>query len=93
MSKPGIWEVDMDSLMDVFAEVKAERERQESLWGQQNHEPLLWNAILGEEVGEVANAILERDPANYRTELIQVAAVAIAMVQSFDRNQTKETRA
>jgi NTP pyrophosphatase (non-canonical NTP hydrolase) len=39
-------------------------------------------------VGEVAKAILENKSsvAHTRSELVQVAAVAVAMVESLDRN-------
>ncbi|EKO51299.1 hypothetical protein LEP1GSC131_2064 [Leptospira kirschneri str. 200802841] len=52
--------------------------------------------ILGEEVGEVQKAALEsyfryegknHDYSEYRNELIQVAAVAISMIECFDRNR------
>lgn len=40
-------------------------------------------AVLTEEVGEVARAILENDdPTHLREELIQVAAVAVAWAES-----------
>ena len=71
----------------VLTEIETERARQDSKWGIQNHEPLKWNAILGEEFGEVSKAILENDTENYREELIQVAAVAIAAVESLDRQK------
>lgn len=71
---------------NVLKEVKHERHNQEIKWGEQNHQPLKWLAILGEEVGETNKAILEDDLENYREELIQVAAVAVAMVESFDRD-------
>ncbi len=75
----------------VLSEVRFERERQDRKWGQQNHPPFTWLAILGEEVGESNNAALEAvfgsmDPKNYREELIQVAAVAVAAVEAYDRN-------
>lgn len=35
-------------------EVVAERKRQDSGWGEQNHELPIWLAILMEEVGELA---------------------------------------
>ena len=84
----------------VYDEVKAERERQEQKWGEQNHHPLAWLAILGEEVGEVNKAVLEAYFPNYKTqgdytearkELIQVSAVAIAMIESLDRNELNDT--
>lgn len=87
-----------DFVLDlVLDEVGQERVRQDAKWGQQNHFPSKWLAILAEEFGEVARAICEAGAekvnnksanwANYREELIQVAAVAVAMVESFDRNQ------
>lgn len=39
-------------------------------------------AVLTEEVGEVAKAILESKPDELRTELIQVAAVAAAWAEA-----------
>ena len=78
----------------VLDRVIIERQKQESKWGQQNHSPETWLLILGEEVGEVNKAILEHRFGNkpiseYREELIQVAAVAVAMIESFDRNEGK----
>ena len=72
-------------------EVLDERARQDAKWGQQNHHALEWLAIIGEELGEANKAAAEshwrgETWANYRTELIQVAAVAIAAVQSLDRD-------
>lgn len=69
----------------VLMEVRAERLRQDEKWGSQRAlHPRTWLTILVEEVGEVANASLERDHANYREELVQVAAVAVAAVESYD---------
>ena len=52
-------EVGQDFLGDLLYEVKEERERQEKKWGTQTHNRDRWHTILGEEVGEVARAILE----------------------------------
>lgn len=73
------------STYKVLQEVYVERQAQENEWGEQNHHPFKWLAILGEEVGEANRAALEKDRHNYREELVQVAAVAAAMVESFDR--------
>lgn len=81
--------------------VAAERGKQDAKWGEQNHSPLFWLAILGEEFGEVSKATVERESAlsrgkeltvtihtdNMRDELVQVAAVAVAMLESLERNQ------
>ena len=81
----------------VLVEVELERARQDNLWGEQNHAPLVWLPILLEEVGEVGKALndwVHSPPeevadaiANYRDELIHVAAVAVAAVESFDRGK------
>lgn len=83
----------------VLAHVARERSRQDAKWGPQNHTPIEWIAILSEEVGEASKEALEHhwagkyypsDPerlGRLRSELIQVAAVAVAAVESLDRNE------
>ena len=71
--------------LSLCDEVLTERERQDEKWGEQNHDEFKWLAILGEEVGEVNKAALESKPDEYRAELIQVAAVAMAMIECHDR--------
>ena len=76
----------------IFGDVAKELQRQIDKWGIQHHDPLVWNAILGEEVGEVSKAILETwfqdrpgdGGEEYRKELIQVAAVAISAIRALD---------
>ncbi len=68
----------------LITQVIDERRRQDEKWGAQHHGPDGWLAILTEEVGEVAKAILEGRGFGYRDELIQVAAVAVAAVECFD---------
>jgi NTP pyrophosphatase (non-canonical NTP hydrolase) len=87
-AEPTVW--DVAATQDVLAQVRDERGKQEEKWGQQNWHPLEWLSILSEEVGEVGKAINEAyfgtgDWVEYRRELIQVAAVATAMVECLDR--------
>lgn len=84
--------MDYKHTFKVFKEVYEERKKQVNKWGLQNHSPADYLMILGEEVGEVNRAALEAHfhGANlkpYRNELIQVAAVAIAMIECFDRKE------
>lgn len=80
---------------DVFAAITEERARQRRKWSG-SHE---WGmgdcsgrgvsdevklAVLGEEFGEVARALLDRKPDDLRRELTQVAAVAVAWLESLD---------
>lgn len=69
----------------ILDEVLDERLRQDNKWGQQNHNTFKWMTILGEEFGEACRGAFEDDLANYREELIQVAAVAVAAVENLDR--------
>lgn len=77
---------------NYFKEVLAERvfyelQRQEKKWGKQNHSQADWYVILGEEFGEVGRAIFEKTNDNYREELIQVAAVCMAALENYEREQ------
>ncbi len=74
--------------LDIFMEVIKERRRQDEKWGPENVLQTESNAVrmtvLTEEVGEVAKAILEGDFSGMKTELIQVAAVVFAWLESPD---------
>lgn len=72
--------------LDVLSEVKDERAFQNKKWGEQNHNHDRWMVILMEEVGEAAREAYESNAARYRAELVQVAAVAVAAIESLDRN-------
>jgi len=86
-----------DAPYDAIDAVLAERQRQDAKWGQQNHDPVYWLGILGEEFGELCQAINEtvfdNGPeerkkggyTNMRAEAVQVAAVAVAFVEMLDR--------
>jgi hypothetical protein len=87
----------MTSREDVLAWINAERDRQAAKWGHAH----AWGcgdcssdavpdpvkaAVLAEECGEVARAVLDRNgPGGLRTELIQVAAVAVAWLEGLNR--------
>ena len=78
-----------DITVPILQEVMDERARQDAKWGEQNHHPAWWLSILGEEFGEVCKAVCENNDTgkgSYREELIQVAAVAVSMIECFDRN-------
>jgi NTP pyrophosphatase (non-canonical NTP hydrolase) len=79
---------------ETLHDLQAERNRQDDKWGKQDHKPLKWQSILGEEFGEVCKAINEHifngaPLEDYYTELVQVAAVAIAAMESAKRNELK----
>lgn len=72
---------------EVLAEVRGERARQANQWGHKVHEQRTSEygcRVLGEEFGEVCRAVNERDREQCRLELVQVAAVAVAMIEALD---------
>lgn len=86
-----------DNRSSVLLDIELEKIRQYAMWGEQNHSPVVYFAILAEEFGEVAKEVVElnfntskKSLENLRNELIQTAAVAIAMVECLDRNKTDE---
>ena len=83
----------------VIESILAERFRQDQKWGPRRNLTLAhWHTILSEEVGEVAEAVLdvghgeiygptERTAALFaalKAELVQVAAVAIATLEDLE---------
>lgn len=77
---------------DVYAAIDAERERQVAKWAEPHqwgigdcssaHVPAtVKSVVLTEECGEVARAVLDKDHQQLTTELIQVAAVAVAWLE------------
>jgi len=76
----------------ALADVLAERDRQDAKWGEQNHDPFTYLAILSEEVGEFAQAALHlrfggEAQNKFRHEAVHMAAVALAMVECIDRKK------
>ncbi len=64
------------SLLGIFSEIIRERERQDKLHGPpgtESDERMV--AVLAEETGEVAKAMLEGDKEGLKKELIEVMAV------------------
>lgn len=90
-----------DYRRDAMRMVNAERDRQDSKWGEQNHVLPLWLGILGEEYGELCQAVNEtvfdngpeeRQKGGYEnvmTEACQVAAVAVSIMECLERNRDK----
>jgi len=86
--------------MIVMGDILRERNRQDKKWGEQNHDPVMYLAILVEEVGEFAQAALHNkfggsqgSLEHLREEAIQVAAVAMAIVECLDREKWRWSNA
>ena len=78
---------------EILTAIQDERDRQSQLWNREhgwgygdcssiNLPAITKCAVLNEECGEVARAVLDRDNDALRRELVQVAAVAVAWLES-----------
>jgi NTP pyrophosphatase (non-canonical NTP hydrolase) len=76
----------VDRFNAIMSQITTERGRQDAKWGEQNHDFPKYLTILMEELGEASKAFLEKDITNLRTELIQCAAVTVAILECGDRN-------
>lgn len=82
--------------------VRGERERQYTLWGDQSRNSLFeWVSILGEEYGELCEAVNETSFSNAAhpdrggfdaiiKEAVQVAAVSVAIIEAAYRRKPEE---
>lgn len=85
--------LDLTPFEEIVLAIRSERLRQDEKFGaNRDQHPFLWLAILGEEVGEANKAALDlefdhkrelKDRLDeYEAEIIQVAAVAVAMLEN-----------
>lgn len=74
----------MDTFGIIGIDILTERKRQDMKWGVSSHNPFIWLAIIGEELGEASDKALSSDLPGFRHELIQVAASCIACVEAID---------
>jgi hypothetical protein len=75
----------------IVAEVIGERERQDAQWGGPEHDDRHlandWVAIIVRHLGLAADDAAATDPERFRRQLVRVAAVAVAALESFDRTR------
>jgi len=92
------YELALNRAYKAMTDVISERAKQDEKWGEQNHYPQFWLGILGEEFGELCQAVNETvfdngtnlgGYENMRKEAVQVAAVALAFIECLDRNKEK----
>ena len=82
----------MTERIEIYAAIDAERARQAEKWStihdwgegdcSSPYVPsIVKAAVLSEECGEVSRAVLDMDREDLQTELVQVAAVAVAWLE------------
>lgn len=77
----------------ILDDIKTERIRQDSKYGiTRRLTPTEWLPILIEEVGEFAKDICDDIGyfGNMRAELIQIAAISIAIIQDLDEQESED---
>ena len=86
-----------DPRTNAWELINQERDRQNAKWGVQNHDDYRWLAILSEEIGELAEAMLHTEFGGHasgmeRTELVHVAAVAVQWLECMERRKANGTQ-
>lgn len=94
-----VCDLDIESYLKAEALVLAERQRQTDKWGTENKLRVRYHTdhaylktkmvVLMEEVGELAKEILERNDDLALEEAVQVAAVAMAIVEGLVKINAK----
>lgn len=93
--------ISMKEWLEAMQDVISERWRQHEKWGIQNHAPAEWAALIGEEYGELCEAINETTLDNadkperggidkMRVEAVQLAALSMQFVEYLNRNFPQE---
>jgi len=78
----------------AITDVIRERGRQDTKWGEQNHDAGTWALVLLEEIGEWAKAELHAkfggpEADNRHTEAVHMTAVALAVIECMNRRQNE----
>ena len=78
----------------IINRVIDERKRQDAKWGEQNYNAYVWASIIGEEYGEMCQAINEfgfnpthETEEQIYTEAIHTMASCMAMLECIERNR------
>lgn len=87
--------------MNIFGEIFAEREKQDQKWGHElddtKNTPWMWAAYLARYATKWMTgtfAPLGKDTVDdFRTQMIKTAAIAVAAVESLDRQREAQGRA
>ena len=77
---------DSPSRVIVLEAVVAERDRQETRYGMQNHANQFWNVIASKKVCDVAHLIQEQCDSALFIEVVQTCAVYFAWAEALHLN-------
>ena len=69
----------------ILESVLGERERQDLLWGEQNHEDAWWNILVTEKNGDIAEEISSQNDTKLFIEIVQTCATYFAWAECVRR--------
>ena len=69
----------------VLESLLGERERQDHLWGEQNHDDSWWNILATEKNGDIAEEIFSQSDTKLFIELVQTRATYFAWAECVRR--------
>lgn len=75
---------------NIFAEIRAERQRADAKYGEERN--LLvhqWASLIRTELEEALTGYFKgiEPPHDYRTEMVQVASLVVAAIENYDRQR------
>jgi hypothetical protein len=79
--------------MSIYDEIKAERIRQDEKYGyERNLAVSEWHNYIDMEIDEALEGFCEKTPPphDYRTEMVQAAALFVAAIESWDRQRSED---
>ena len=71
--------------ISVLEAILAERERQDKIWGVQDHDDAWWNIITVERNGDIAREVYWQNETKLFIELIQTCATYLAWAEAVRR--------
>jgi len=69
----------------VLESILGERERQDKLFGEQNHDDAWWNLLTTEKNGDIAEEVFGQNDTKLFIELIQTASTYFAWAEAIKR--------
>ena len=80
-------ENNIPSRAKVLEAILAERERQDQLWGEQNHDDSWWNILTVEKNGHIAEEVFGNSDTKLFIELVQTCATYFAWAEAVQRRR------
>lgn len=78
----------------IAKDIQDERERQSTQWGghphDDTHDPHEWIGFIHAKQGDAGDAARKGDGPEFRRRMVQIAALACAAIESYDRRTSRQ---